>query len=200
MIARRADSWSFEQTSCPRVKRLLEQLRHKHPDLVDFTVVDCEWWGVAQHRRRIIAGSPHLISRLLAARSARPSTINDVFPAPPTQLVMNHTTNTPISKAQRTAGGATYRPLRPEEHTRSVHEAAYCVMAGAAQTWVDADYQKVATMTVAEAAALQSFDKNHKLSATKARIGVGNAVPPEVAYRLLHGPREWRERARARIR
>jgi hypothetical protein len=200
MMERRALSWSFEQSRNTRTMKLLERYRRRHPSLLDFAAIDCELYGVAQHRRRIIAGSPHLIRRLLAARDDRPSTIADVILAPPSNFVMNHSTNTPTTRAERETTGLRYRRLLPEEHTRSIQNPSYCVMAGASQTWVDDEYNKVARMSLTEAAALQTLGDEHVLSATKARVGIGNAIPSEVARRLLALPRDWCHRAGRRVR
>ena len=182
VVTHRPDSWSFEHVPHKGVRAALVRFKEERPDLCDFAVVDFADYGVAQNRRRLIAGNPPLIAAFLLKTDARPC-IREILPHLPTGLhLMNHTTNTPLK-------GGGYRKLEPHEHMRSVeHDPAYTVMASAAHHWTDESGTKLRAVAVEEAAALQGFPPSFNMDGVTAvarRRGVGNAVPVEAARRLF---------------
>ena len=177
-------TWSLEQVATPLARAVLERQRALDPARVAYAVINCASFGVPQDRRRLIAGSPSLIAAFLARRSAPARSVRAALGATPTDHVMNRTTNTP----DRRNGG--HRPLRPEEHMRPVDRAAYTVLASKPMRWVDAEGVPLRSLTPEEEAALQTFPPGYDLGAwprTVQQRGVGNAVPVEVARRLMLG-------------
>ena len=59
-----ATSFTMEQVATPPVRKALDALRRNHRARLDYEVLDFAKIGVPQHRRRLIAGSPHLIAKL----------------------------------------------------------------------------------------------------------------------------------------
>ena len=95
---------------------------------------------------------------------------------------MNHTTNTP----DKQNGG--FRRLRPEEHTRSVSQPSYTVMASNTMRWVERDGAVCRAVSLAEAAALQTFPPGYDVdcgTVARTRTAIGNALPPEAARRMM---------------
>lgn len=174
-------TWSFEQVVTPLIVALLEQRRARKQALFAFVIVNCAEYDVPQDRRRLIAGSPAVVSRFVARKSSAARAVNDVIDPTPSSWLMNHTTNTPDRR-----GG--HRPLRPEEHMRPVTMPAYTVMASATMRWVEEDGTLVRRLTPREAACLQTFPHDYFIgngSMTAQRVGIGNAVPVEVAKRMM---------------
>jgi DNA (cytosine-5)-methyltransferase 1 len=176
--ATRPTSWSFEQVVTIEIVVALEARRARRPDLFAFAVINFGDHGVPQDRRRLVAGSPGVIARLLRRRGPE-LCIFDVFPRPPTRHVMNHSTNTP----DRVNGG--FRPLLAHEHMRHASRRAYTVMASAAMRWVRPSGEVLRSLTPREAARLQTFPPRYHLGEVARRGGVGNAVPVEVARRWM---------------
>lgn len=174
-------SWSFEQVATPQVIRLLSERQHRRPDLYAFAVINCNDYGVPQDRRRLLAGTPHIL-RAFLGRTTPGCSVLDTIPRPPSSYVMNHTTNTP----DRRNGG--WRPLQPREHMRHIKRPTYTITT-TAQKWVTPEGQLVRPLTPQEAALLQTFPATYFLgeSTTAQHRHVGNAVPVEVAYRFMRG-------------
>ena len=176
----RPTTWSFEQVATPQVIEILNDRRQKMPHLYDYVVVWCYQYGVPQNRKRLIAASPVLIERLRRSCGGT-STIRDKLPETPTEWMMNTTCNTPDRR-----GG--HRPLRPEEHMRHVSRPAYTILAHQAPKWVDSRGGLVRRLTARECATLQTFPVRYHLgngTQTQIHKGVGNAMPVELARRLL---------------
>ena len=177
--SRRPKSWSMEQAATPVTIRILEKRRERVPELFEYAVVNFAHYGVPQDRRRLIAGTPSLVKRFVQ-RVSPPRAVADVMDSLPSRFIMNSTTNTPC------AGG--FRRLRPEEHMRNVERPSYTVLACNPLKWAGEDGTVVRKLTEEEAALLQMFPSTYCLgsgSATSRRRGVGNAIPPEVARRIM---------------
>ena len=61
-------NWSMEQVANPQIVKMLYATRRANR-MVDYIVVDFAELGVPQHRRRVLAGPPHVIDRVRAFRS-----------------------------------------------------------------------------------------------------------------------------------
>ena len=70
VVTHRPDSWSFEHVPHKGVRAALVRFKEERPDLCDFAVVDFADYGVAQNRRRLIAGNPPLIAAFLLKTDA----------------------------------------------------------------------------------------------------------------------------------
>jgi len=177
----RPTTWSFEQVACPEIVAILDARRCENPFLYDHVVVVCSDYGVPQSRRRLIAGSPELIARLRKRCCDATTTMQQALPDTPTEWMMNTTTNTPDRR-----GG--HRPLRPREHMRHVSRPSYTILARHAPFWVDSNGTVSRRLTVRECATLQTFGDEYHLgdgTAAQRQRGVGNAMPVELARRLM---------------
>jgi site-specific DNA-cytosine methylase len=188
----RPDSWSLEQSPNERTEAILRAFEHDHPGVCAHVTLPLCFFGVPQNRTRLIAGSPHVIRRLTASRDAQAARVIDVIPNPPTEWLMSSNTNTPIraSKVGQDDDGEgrkskRYRPLTWREKRRSIHGPAYTVLASGSMWWIDDEGNKVERLSVNHAALLQTLGSQYKLSETRAREAVGNAVPPEVGRRMM---------------
>jgi DNA (cytosine-5)-methyltransferase 1 len=172
-------SWSMEQVATPVTIELLEKRRRRMPKVFAYAVVNLAHYGVPQDRRRLIAGTPSLVERFLK-RVSPPYSVAGAIPDSPSQFIMNSTTNTPCNSG--------FRRLRPEEHMRSVDRPSYTVLACNPLKWVEEDGTIMRKMTECEAAILQTFPVSYYLggaSVSSRRRGVGNALPPEAARRMV---------------
>lgn len=179
-------TWSMEQVSNPDVCALLEAKKRAKPLKVDFEVVDAVDFGVPQHRRRIVAGSPALVGNLRSRRlePALRRCVLDVIPDPPAPYLRNSLYRRP----DPTSGELVDVPL--SHKIRSVRRPAYTIMAAGHKRWCDEKGVKVSSFTPSQAALLQSFPASYLLprKKTDAMEGVGNAVPPLLAKTLLSQP------------
>lgn len=173
----RPTTWSLEQVATPATVGLLAEWRARHPATCDYEVVWCYRYGVPQNRNRLVAGSPELVRRLRARADLADATVRAALPDAPTAWLMSATDNTPDRH-----GG--HRPLRPEECMRPTSRPSYTVLTSKVPRWVRADGEVVRRLTPRECARLQTFPDAYELGA-RAYRGVGNAMPVELARRLV---------------
>lgn len=180
----RPTQWSFEQVPTPAVRELLEEYARRQPSTYAFVIVNCAEYGTPQDRRRLIAGSPTVLQQLLASRGATPiRSIADTWRTLrltlPASFELNHSLNTP----DRKNGG--YRKLLPREHMRSVALSSYTICASTAPMWANEDGSVLRRLTARECAHLQTFPASYNIGEHHCQRYVGNAMPPEVARRLV---------------
>ena len=183
-------SWSMEQVNVPAIRSLLDQARETHPGHIDYMVVDVADFGVPQNRRRIVAGLPSLIDHLrqrLKQDSRHKTCVRDVIPNAPGSHIQSTTTNTPVR--DYTGRAISHRPLRPDEHIRSIDGTSYTILARNAPWWSDEHGTRIRRLTTGECALIQTFPSSYDFSSVRASAGqrvVGNAVPPILAYFIMN--------------
>lgn len=185
------DSWTMEEVGCPQVNAALLVAKQLHPELVDFApkVQMCDF-GVPQMRQRCIAANPHIINRLMHRqdlRSAAP--VLKIAVKPPDGAAM---VKGAFGKCVDTSlnvqlmDGSVYNPGKSDSAFRSVDKICYTCLAGNPHYWTDAEYVTIRTFTPREQAKLQTFPEDYKLGSIALSVrGVGNAVPPLFAMKLM---------------
>ena len=204
-----ATSWSMEQVGTPPVRKTLDALRKEHRAHFDYEVLDFARIGVPQHRRRVIAGSPHLIAKLRRMDRVTRGVV-DVVPDPRGTHVRGHVrwgTIKRAKKGKRLAEGSAddqpfgsgrlakdnkyvYRHYGFDELCVPVGEPSVCVVASKAIRWANPGTgEKPTCMSSRELALIQTFPPDYRLdaTATRANVQIGNALPPLVMRRLLEG-------------
>ena len=190
-----ATSWSMEQVSHAGTRAIVEAARQRHPGRVSYATINFYDLGVPQHRKRLIAGSPALVARLVRqACAARRRCVSDVISNPKSSTIRNNKGWTSQRlRLNRKPGQSKY------EYTRTTDEDCTLLpLTGPAPTvvcngdtrwwWRDANGKaKSIKLSVHEAALLQTFPKDYSWPSDVmlARELVGNAVPPLVAELLL---------------
>ena len=190
-----ATSWSMEQVSKRDTITIVERMRKRYPSRVAYATIDFYELGVPQRRKRLIAGSPELIGRLVRmCGMERRRSIRNSIPRPRGTMVRNNK-------------GWTHQRLR---HARKPGESKYVYskvtdadcglfpLTGPAPTvttcgdvrwwWRTADgTPRSVKMSVLDNALLQTFPSNYKWPSDVefARQLIGNAVPPLVAQLML---------------
>mgnify|MGYP003311871676 FL=1 len=186
-----ASTWSFEQVPSKRIIALVERAKRQHPGRVGYAVVDFVDLGLPQSRKRLIAGSPHLIAKL--ERNINPlrrTPIASVIAAPRG----THVRNGCYSKSCKQYALSKRKGRKRSgwgEHLRSIHEPCFTVLANRGLNWITRTAtgikKKHPRLSTREYAALQSFPHDYKW-AKGANLGmkqVGNSVPPLVASLLM---------------
>jgi site-specific DNA-cytosine methylase len=191
-------TWSMEQVAQEDVLAELQRRQAQQPEVFDFEVVNMSHWGVPQDRKRVIAGTPHLISRL--RDRAEPMLIRriiDVLPNPPANAVgikgRRHTLGREACKQWAKAFN------KPEnvipKHLRmkrgGLKKPAPTVISATSLRWADAEGETIACLTLPETAVLQTFGDDYSLPCAydKAILLLGNAIPPLFVERLMMGYR-----------
>ena len=188
-----ATSWTLEQVPSRRVLALLEALRCAHRGRLEYAVFNFAELGVPQTRRRVIAGSPHLVRRLLQRRQSRPPCAVRDAVAPRGTHVQN--TRTTVRARARHARGAgqshfVYEKAGPGDNCIPVTKPGPTILTRRL-AWVTIEPSRPPHsrrgFVPAECAALQTFPKTYvwPKSRERARREIGNAVPPIVAELLL---------------
>lgn len=204
-----ATTFSMEQVSTPPVRKALEALRLRHRSKLDYEVLDFARIGVPQHRRRLIAGSPHLIAKLRRLDKVTRG-VRDVVSNPRGTHVRGHTCWGTIKRARngkKLAEGSAddqpngsgrlakdnkyvYKHYGMDDLCIPIDQPSVCVLASKSIRWANPGTgQKPTCMNPRELAAIQTFPADYKLDDTAARcnVQIGNALPPLVMRRLLEG-------------
>ena len=184
VVRKCARSWSLEQLADKRVIAAVELARRRHPAYVNYEVFRFEQLGVPQTRRRLVAGSPHLIARLLRAREEQPRLcrITDAIAQPRGELVRSSGWWKRYCSSERNYA------LEKQERDRALTSPAPTIVT-APLYWVTphASGARALALSVYETALLQCFTKRFRWPAKKAvaRRMLANATPPRVAALLL---------------
>lgn len=189
----RPTTWSMEEVPHQQVTGALTMARCFHPELVDFvSVVRMSDYGVPQHRKRCIAGTPRLIERLRCDPTVRaPAPVLSDLVSPPAgaTICMSSTGKYPdyTQNVEQLDGSYTNHTIR--RCMRSVHQVAWTCLAGHTLIWCTADYYRVRQFTVREQATVQTFPPEYNCGARSAAAttGIGNAVPPLFARMFMRG-------------
>eukprot|EP00966_Prymnesium_polylepis_P138426 3198614-Prymnesium_polylepis.1 len=127
---------------------------------------------VPQVRRRLIAGSPRLIKRLVALPKIPPT---------PALGVLNPEAIAPADALKSSASAVNSDGIRTP-CVRSLHQPAFCVVASHPHVLcTSADSKTVRVCSIGEQAALQTFPETFVFSSNsrQAIAAIGNAVPVE---------------------
>ena len=166
LVLERGDhSWSLENVSTKATRTLMTELVTAHPERVAFGVFDSADFGSPQSRVRLIAGPPKLIRMLQGIPCARHVSIRDAFETAGKELPAAYCKNQTRSQS----GGPTMRRVETQ---------SFCVCAGHALTWCDADGKTVSVMTARDSAILMCFPLTWTLpkGSRAAQRAVGNAM------------------------
>lgn len=183
----KATTWSMEQVPVGPVKREVERAKREYPDSVDYCVVDCVALGVPQHRRRLFAGTPHLIGKLKRRRVASKA-VSDFISEPRGTHTRLESCSGTVKKVESGVSKRVIKRYTWKELCRSVSEACCTITASNGLRWANPRTDEVPfQMTEHELKALQTFPAEYKLdrSKTLSVTGVGNAVPPLAMKELL---------------
>jgi len=197
-LASRATSWSMEQVAAPEVLCVLERVLRKNSSRMAYSIFHFSKLGVPQSRRRVIAGSPQLIAKLIGMLGTQPaSSIRSVLARPRgthirggTTASGNHTPKDRISIF--TSCGVrklVYKRAKWSDYCYPIDGLAPTVIGRHALVWVTGNGEGCnrSVLRPSEMAALQTFPPHYKLPTSKfqAYLQVGNAFPPRVAELML---------------
>jgi len=174
-------SWSLEQVMHGGVIDMLDELKRKHPLTYDYEIVDAYNYEVPQHRKRLIAGSPHIIRNLREFTPSKRVCVRDVIPNPPREWIRNNLYSRPHHKTKE-------RVAVPFKDTmRSVDGPCFVALATGHRRWATKDGEVLRHLNAEETALIQTFPSDYKLpkSNTLGLVAVGNAVPPRVAEIMM---------------
>ena len=182
-------SFSFEQVAAPELVKAVERFRLCHHRKFAYAVLQFEEFGVPQMRKRIVGGSPWLISNLLRQKGTFPSHLShaghwigskhckEAFLSAP-----NYNGRTKVFDKRK------IRKLHPSEfRVKSLHEPAHTVTCRSPLEWVSKDGNKMGLLDPYALARLQTFPKHTVFPNKKvlSRRLIGNALPPRIATLLL---------------
>lgn len=194
VLERRPASWTMEQVPNDVVLGLLEAYRARHPEVVDYTVVNMQHFGVPQARKRVIAGSPWIVKRILDLRDPMqaPRVIDFCHGRPKGAVGLKGTSTSQGSKKNPLRKKAFHRPSRLIPRERRVKKSGVCgpaptVTALSTLRWTDDQLDTIRMLSVREEAQLQTFPDSYKFP-DRGKEGhrmVGNSIPPMFVERLL---------------
>ena len=191
-------TWSMEQVAQEDVLEELAARQKAAPSLYAYHVVNMAHFGVPQERKRVIAGTPALVSRMQGrADPLRAPRVMDVIPGHPALAVG-------IKGRRATLGRGYYKqhakafqtpinkiPMELRMKRGGLSCPAPTVLASSPHRWVDATGKTIVTLSLKEHAALQSFPPEYQFSrlSKHALTEIGNAIPPRMAFELMT---DWR--------
>jgi len=194
MLSSGCTSWSLEQVASSEVIAALERARRTYPGRVAWARLDFALLGVPQHRVRIIAGTPRLVSRLqrLSLRSRQQSVRGAIPNARGNHVRHGKSHKKSWLRPNRKPGQTKYATIKASwsDNCRSIQKPSHTIRGRHAPTWVTIRNGKAIDHRVFlphEMALLQTFPRDYRLPTRKfdAYLQVGNAIPPLVARLLL---------------
>jgi DNA (cytosine-5)-methyltransferase 1 len=188
-----ATSWTMEQVASPHVLKILKQKQIKYKDVFAFHVFDFSLLGVPQTRKRVLAGSKHLISHLveISLRNCRTS-VKDYFRTG-TPKGTHIQGSTKWKEAKRVNGKYIYKKGTWMQNARSINKPSFTVTQ-VRLAWCDVIEGSNGikggwrvNLTPKEHATLQTFPIDYKFPEKKTMACklIANSVPPLVAEQLL---------------
>ena len=186
--------WTMEEVANPVLIEYFEELRSTEPDFLDFSVFNMYEFNICQKRKRLIAGSPHLIRRLRDRRDPTAhARVCDVCPDRPDDAIGIRGNSFTVGRrnAERNRKG-----LQGARHQRTAEQRvkpgglsgpAPCVCSGGNLTWTREGGEVVRSLNVRELSNLQSFPSTYEWPSrlTHAQPLIGNAVPPLFARQMM---------------
>jgi len=184
-----AATWSMEQVPAKHVTDLLNEYCHRDAPFyskIDWDIFDFADYGVPQHRRRILAGSPHLIGKMRKARK-RHVPVSSFITNPRGTHIRN---NVAYGKQPKPCASGKRKHYTDDDCCRPISEASYTVCASQPLLWATpGSDQKLEWLTPEECLRLQAFPDGYQLgylSNSATQRGVGNALPPSIITQLLN--------------
>ena len=193
-LASSATTWSLEQVGTPIVLEYLESLKgpkSPHRNRVAYAVVNFSDYGVPQERRRVIAGSPEVVARLLRISPWR-RCIADVIPEPRGTHVRNQMRWSNPKPHPKKPGKWIYKKYTDDDSCMPITGLAPCIVVRNPLRWACPNTDtKLVALTTREQGLLQCFSAqyafgNHRETALRC---IGNALPPIIMKQMLLGPK-----------
>jgi len=188
----------MEQVPNGVVLRLLDKYASETPKWLDYEVVCMAQYGVPQHRKRVIAGSPWLVEKLRDGRQVLGEPrVKDAVRTMPKEAVgmKGHYANQGVGKMKKAsaANPVFKKPVKQVELLRRVHRGgvvgpAPTVQAGNTLRWTGEAGHTIRYLTTQEHATLQTFPPHYKFPYDTPRVAqklCGNSVPPLFAKVLM---------------
>lgn len=188
-----ASSWSMEEVPHPEVLAIVEAMRCQHRNKISYHVFNFTELGVPQTRKRLLAGSPHLIAKLLReCVTQTPRSVQDVISAPRGTHIRNRNYSISRKRKRSTEPGKAkfkYTKATWTDHCHAINGPAPTVLAGTSLWWITMDGKRFerTLLRTSDSATLQTFPPSYKFpeGRAKALLQIGNAVPPRVAELML---------------
>ena len=187
----RPTTFTFEQVHHPRIREALAELKRGQPGAFDFYPTHFEDFGVPQQRTRIIGGTPALIDRVRHDPALRcaPVRIREALVAPAGAVhVRSACFGRKVDETETVDNGdGTFSNADAEDRNRTLDKVCWTLPSACPPTWTDAQFRCVRSLTIEECKVLQTLPRDYRLAGTMKdqRRGVGNAVPPLFARKLM---------------
>ena len=184
-----ATTWSLEQVPSSVVIKVLEDAKTRHPSRVAYAKVQFSLLGVPQMRKRVIAGTPHLVAYLLrCCDRSKQRPVTSVIPKPRGDFIRN-SANWVSAKRNGVGGRIRYEKARVTDNCHRVSKPSPTILAHRELSWITVKGEEwwQCWMRPREMALLQTFPKSYKWpKGTKRGMRqVGNSVPPLVAKLIM---------------
>lgn len=188
-----ATTWSMEQVASREVVGIVARKRLESGCAFEYAVFDFEELGVPQTRRRLMAGSPELIARLLRSRNCGPKrSVAETISWPRGTHVRGGSTGVHQRRKIASKPGEpkySYEKASWTDLCRSISKPSYTVLGKHALVWVTKHKTGCShsVMSAQELASLQTFPASYVWPENKAEacLQIGNAIPPLVVTRML---------------
>lgn len=185
-----AVSWSMEHVATPIVLDCLKKFKAlKLGPRFDFEVVDFFNYGVPQHRRRVIAGSSDVVSRLRRIQPWKRSAA-EVLSSPRGTHIRNNLSNSNPKRDPTGNAKWLYKRYGHDEACVPITGPSHVVVASRLLKWATPySGAPLVIFNPREIAELQCFSSTYRLheTASVSTRHVGNALPPTIMYQLLCG-------------
>lgn len=193
-----ATSWTMEQVASVHVLGILEDLRVKNKARLAYATFNFADLGVPQTRRRIVAGTPHLIASMIRKQGKHMRvSISDSVPNPRGTHIRSTLYHTYYRK-RRADEEQTSRKAR-NVYVKAEWGLSCYPITGLAPTiiagrnsgwWIRFEGNRTvrSVLSTPDVAALQTFPVTYKLPLQPQYLGfrlVGNAVPPKIAKIIM---------------
>ena len=191
-----AQTWSMEEVASTKLLKLLEAKRRENSHRMAFEVFKCEEFGIPQRRKRVIAGSPHLIAKLKRLRNKYPPmSVRQAVAHPRGTHIRDSTSHVKVIKKDNPQAGEAKNdyvkaqlgdscfPIDGPSPTITTHSIAWVTKEEGR------DAHKRLPLLPHEGAALQTFPADYKWPTGRAKTAanhqIGNAMPPFLAELLM---------------
>lgn len=197
-----ASSWSMEQVATPIVLECLEDLKKRwNSPRFDYGVFDFYDFGVPQHRRRVIAGSADVVSRLRRMNEWH-RCASDVLLHPRGTHIRNYMRKSNPKPDPEGKVKWVYKYYSDDEACKPLNGASPVVIAGQLLRWATPyTNTEFVLFTPSEMALLQCFPEDYILH-ENTRVSmrcVGNALPPIIMFQALTGKKPYNHLKRKRV-